>query len=66
MRVVAERQQLFRYARTRATSNGPDAVADYIDVNNGASIDGLPGLDARRTDLDDNTRRRYDATGRIL
>lgn len=66
MDLVGERQQLFRYAASRLATDGPDAIADYIDVNNTSSIDGLPGLDARNGAVDDKTRRRHDATGRVL
>lgn len=66
MSFVGERQQLFRYAANRAATDGPDAIADYIDVNNGSSIDALPGLEPRNRELDEHTRRRHDATGRVL
>jgi hypothetical protein len=46
MDYVGERDQLYRYADNRLRKEGPDAVRTYVSVKNGASIDGLLGLDA--------------------
>ncbi|MCW6004997.1 pyridoxamine 5'-phosphate oxidase family protein [Micromonospora sp. CPCC 205371] len=39
-----DRRQLYRTAEAWLDQRGPDAIRDYCDVNNGHSIDGLPGL----------------------
>lgn len=66
MRYVGERDQLYRYASARLSSDGPDAIRDYCDVNNAASIDGLVGLDPFDGEVDDATRRRHHHEGRVL
>lgn len=61
-----ERDQLFGYAANRLATDGPDALRDYVDVNNATSIDGLPGLDPRDGDPDAATVARHDHRGRVL
>ncbi len=40
-----ERDQLYRYADNRIRKRGPDAVREYVTVENAESVDGLTGLD---------------------
>jgi hypothetical protein len=40
-----ERDQLYRYADNRIRKRGPDAVREYVTVENAESLDGLTGLD---------------------
>jgi hypothetical protein len=40
-----ERDQLYRYADNRIRKHGPDAVREYVTVENAESLDGLAGLD---------------------
>ena len=63
---TAERNQLYRFADKRLEESGPDAIHDYCDVNNSASIDGLPGLDRFGGPLDASTRARHQHEGRVL
>jgi hypothetical protein len=45
MKLVDERQQLFRWAETKAAKRGAGWEQAYQRANNRVSIDGLPGLD---------------------
>jgi hypothetical protein len=45
MAYEGDRDQLYRYADNRIRKQGPDAVRAYVTAKNGASLDGLPGLD---------------------
>jgi hypothetical protein len=45
MELVSERDQLFRWAETRAAKDGPAWRAEYQREKNAVSIDGLPGID---------------------
>ena len=45
MAYEGERDQLYRYADNRIRKQGLDAVRAYVTAKNGASLDGLPGLD---------------------
>ena len=45
MRFEGDRDQLLRFADNRLRKEGPDAVRRYTTENNGASIDGLAGID---------------------
>lgn len=67
MHYERERDQLDRWAEAKIRQNGPDALADYIAVNNTTSIDGLPGIDPLRGGtVDDDRRARLHSRGRKL
>jgi Pyridoxamine 5'-phosphate oxidase len=61
-----ERRQLFRTADAWLDQRGPDAIRDYCDVNNGHSIDGLPGLTPFGGSLTETGRARASHEGRKL
>lgn len=64
MTFKAERQQLFKLARTWARKRGPDAVHDYADVNNDISIDSLPALRRFGGPVTPEQRERYEEENR--
>jgi hypothetical protein len=66
MHYVGEREQLYRYATNRVSSDGPDAIQTYCDVNNATSIDGLEGLDPFGAQPTTADRTRHDHTGKVL
>ncbi|MGY6500304.1 MAG: pyridoxamine 5'-phosphate oxidase family protein [Acidimicrobiales bacterium] len=66
MDLVAERDQLDRWADAKIRQLGPDAMTDYVAVNNATSIDGLPGLDVDPDSVGDDRRDRLDSRGRKL
>lgn len=67
MRFDRERDQLDRWAEAKVRQHGPEAMSDYIAVNNTTSIDGLPGLDpVGAGPIDDERRDGLDSTGRKL
>jgi hypothetical protein len=61
-----DRRALHRTAGAWIKQRGPSAIRDYCDVNNGQSIDGLPGLTPFGNELDDEQRSRISASGRSL
>lgn len=65
MSYEGDRDQLIRYARSHTRKHGPDAIRDYCDVNNDASIDGLPGL-VPFDSPGSGERRAHDHRGRKL
>jgi hypothetical protein len=62
MAYEGERDQLYRYADNRIRKEGADAVRGYVTAKNGASLDGLPGLDP----LVENAAAAAAANGRKL
>ena len=66
MDYVGERQQLYRYATSRAATDGPDAILTYCDVNNATSINGLDGLDPFGSSPNATDRDRHDHAGKVL
>ncbi|GLI01799.1 pyridoxamine 5'-phosphate oxidase family protein [Phytohabitans aurantiacus] len=61
-----DRRQLYRTAEAWLDQRGPDAIRDYCDVNNGESIDGLPGLTPFGSALTPEDRARTTHEGRKL
>jgi hypothetical protein len=61
-----DRRQLYRTAETWLDQRGPDAIRDYCDVNNGHSIDGLPGLTPFGGSVTETDRARAAHEGRKL
>lgn len=69
MTYVGERRVLYAHAAGKVRRDGPDAVRDYCDVNNAASIDGLVGLDPfgdGPDGPDGAARERHRHEGRVL
>ena len=61
-----DREQLFKGAAVIIRKHGPDAVRDYCDVNNGESIDGLPGLSRFGGEVTEEQRALWGHEGRKL
>jgi hypothetical protein len=61
-----ERRALVKTAQAWIDERGDDAIRTYCDVNNGASIDGLPGLTPFGSQPDDEERVRLSHLGRRL
>jgi hypothetical protein len=61
-----DRRQLYRTAEAWLDQRGPDAIRDYCDVNNGHSIDGLPGLTRFGGSVTETERARAAHEGRKL
>jgi len=59
-----ERKALYKTADAWIRQRGDDAIQQYCDVNNGESIDGIPGLTPFGTTVTDEAR--YTADGRRL
>ena len=66
MEFAEERKVLYKTAAAWRQRRGPDAIPDYCDVNNGTSIDGLPGLTPFGADVTEEQRRTHSAEGRKL
>lgn len=62
----AERGVLYKTAEAWTRRQGPSAIRDYCDVNNGESIDGISGLTPFGTDLTDEQRKVLSSDGRKL
>jgi hypothetical protein len=56
MTVKSERKALYRTAKAWIRQRGDDAIQQYCDVNNGESIDGLPGLTPFGSVVEDEAR----------
>jgi hypothetical protein len=66
MTFATQRGQLFRTAETWQRQRGDNAIPDYCDVNNGESIDGLPGLRPFRARVAPDERAAHAHEGRKL
>jgi hypothetical protein len=56
MTMTSERKALFKTARAWIRQRGDDAIQQYCDVNNGESVDGLPGLTPFGAQIEDESR----------
>lgn len=61
-----ERGVLYKTAETWMERHGPSAITDYCDVNNGASIDGLPGLAKFSAEVSEEAKEVHSSVGRKL
>jgi Pyridoxamine 5'-phosphate oxidase len=66
MAFVRRRRHLLDHAASQIRRYGPDGVRNYCDVNNGHSIDGIPGLEPLGAPVGEDGRARYAHEGRKL